>query len=115
MSAQDKHEGGRAGGSRCRESHAAGTVITAITGLLVVLNQAGLVGGSDSTATPSSTATGVSPPTSETAAIASPPTSEHQTSVPGTDAQGFKDYPGARCDPGNPLAAIGPYEPVSGG
>ena len=82
---------------------AAGTVITAITGLLVVLNQAGLVGGSDSTATPSSTATGVSPPTSETAAIASPPTSEHQTSVPGTDAQGFKDYPGARCDPGNPL------------
>ena len=34
------------------------------------------------------------------------PTSAAQPSLPGTDAFGFLAYPGARCDPGNPAAAM---------
>jgi Protein of unknown function (DUF732) len=34
-------------------------------------------------------------------------TSQRQASLPGTDAQGFVDYPGARCDPGSSPAVLG--------
>jgi serine/threonine protein kinase len=33
-------------------------------------------------------------------------TSPQQANLPGTDAQGFVDYPGARCDPGNAPAVM---------
>jgi hypothetical protein len=79
-----------------------GGVIVAITGLILALSQAGLFGDSDSATTPSSTAAAVaSNPNAEPA-----PTSQFQSSVPGTDSQGFMDYPDARCHPGNPPAAM---------
>ncbi|OBI48131.1 protein kinase [Mycobacterium kyorinense] len=45
---------------------------------------------------PARTTTTVQPPRSSSSTAAQPP-----LSLPGTDAQGFVDYPGARCDPGN--------------
>ena len=79
-----------------------GGVIVAITGLILGLNQAGLLGDSDPATTATSTAAAVaSNPTTELA-----PTSQFHSSVPGTDAQGFMDYPDARCHPGNPPAAM---------
>ena len=52
------------------------------------------------------------PPTSQTPTSSAAPTSLPTTAtptpaaLPGTDAQGFIDYPGARCDPGNTPAAL---------
>jgi serine/threonine-protein kinase len=47
--------------------------------------------------TPNATPTQSTTPTSSRAAF---------SSVPGTDSQGFIDYPGARCDPGNEPAVM---------
>jgi hypothetical protein len=46
-------------------------------------------------------------PTASTASMAAPTTSRSVLpALPGTDAQGFLDYPGARCDPGSSPAAL---------
>ncbi len=47
-------------------------------------------------------------PTATASATTAQPTSMSATPValPGTDAQGFTDYPGARCDAGNTAAAL---------
>jgi hypothetical protein len=44
--------------------------------------------------------------TTEVATIGSATTSQPRISLPGTDSQGFVAHPGARCDPGNPPAAM---------
>jgi len=54
------------------------------------------------TPTPTSTATPASESTSEPASTTSAP----PLAMPGTDAQGFVDYPGARCDVGSSPAAL---------
>ena len=51
------------------------------------------------------------PPTATASATTTQPTTQPTTSaaplaLPGTDAQGFIDYPGARCDAGNSPAAL---------
>jgi serine/threonine protein kinase len=47
------------------------------------------------------------PPTATASATTTqPPTSAAPAALPGTDAQGFIDYPGARCDAGSSPAAL---------
>jgi len=46
------------------------------------------------------------PPTSSSLPTSSPTTTPAMPLLPGTDAQGFIDYPGARCDAGSTLAAV---------
>jgi serine/threonine-protein kinase len=46
------------------------------------------------------------PPTTSLAPTSSPTTSPLPLAMPGTDAQGFIDYPGARCDVGDTPAAL---------
>jgi serine/threonine protein kinase len=54
-----------------------------------------------------------SPPATSSRATSVPPTTSPPTTsapplaMPGTDAQGFVEYPGARCDEGNTPAALG--------
>ena len=72
--------------------------VTAITGLALGLNQAGFLGGTDSVETTTSA------PADELSQ--SPTEPSRQLAVPGTDEHGFKDYPGARCDPGTPPAVM---------
>jgi Protein of unknown function (DUF2510) len=68
--------------------------------------------GVDSTfSPPSTTASAVTPsptrapPTATSGVSTSTPTLS--ATLPGTDSQGFLAYPAARCDPGNPAAALG--------
>ena len=46
------------------------------------------------------------PPTASASATTTQPTSRAPVALPGTDAQGFVDYPGARCDADNAPAAL---------
>jgi serine/threonine-protein kinase len=65
-----------------------------------------LVLGQNRTEPPTPSTTSVAPTTPPT----TPPTSTSPTptaaALPGTDAQGFTDYPGARCDAGSSPAAL---------
>ncbi|HEY2504637.1 MAG TPA: hypothetical protein VGI68_25315 [Mycobacterium sp.] len=83
---------------------AIGTAITAITGLVAGLYQAGLLGSSQDK-------TGSTTATSSMAALETPSVSRHSAAnggvrPAGTDELGFLNS-AARCDPGHPPAAMG--------
>lgn len=58
------------------------------------------------TSSTTSTTTSTTSTTASTTPTSSPPVSQLTNPVPGADAQGFLDHPNARCDPGNPAAAM---------
>jgi serine/threonine-protein kinase len=84
---------------------------TLIAVLVIFHNNHGSSQGSGVPVPPSQSIreTTTEPPT--TTAIR-PTTSAQLASLPGTDAQGFVDYPAARCDPGSSPAVMGRTHPI---
>lgn len=65
--------------------------------------------GADVAVPPPAGPSSPSPPplgTLSSSPLSSSPAAQPLLSLPGTDAQGFLDYPGARCDPGNRPAVL---------